>query len=173
MKTTFKQYIQEAALPKATSEMDLLNSINNGKFTKDGTNLRITHDFSCDCDNLKTLKGAPAEVGGYFSCNANSLTSLEGAPSSIGGTLFCNDIEKMKSLKDIHKHILKIGGGAHFRDVPIKMNILGLLKIKGLQYVIIDNKEVERIINKYLPEGDLFACQQELIDAGFEAFAQL
>ena len=33
---------------------------------------------------------------------------------------------------------------------------------------------VEKIINKHLKNGrDIFACQEELIENGFEAFAQL
>jgi hypothetical protein len=49
--------------------------------------------------------------------------------------------------------------------------------IDGLRSVTMDNKEVEDIINKYLNEPmskqRMIDCQNELIDAGFEEYAQL
>jgi hypothetical protein len=56
---------------------------------------------------------------------------------------------------------------------PINECVLGLLKIKKLKKVEIDNKEVEAIINKYLPEGNIVECQSELIEAGFDEYAKL
>jgi hypothetical protein len=61
----------------------------------------------------------------------------------------------------------------HAKRNPIKECILGLLKIKNLTNVTLDNKEVQDIINKYLPEGNIVECQSELIEAGFEEFAKL
>jgi hypothetical protein len=60
-------------------------------------------------------------------------------------------------------------------------NFLGLLKIKGLRefklsYTTKDRDEglkLLKILRKYLPEGDLFDCQEELIEAGFEKVAGL
>jgi len=46
-------------------------------------------DFNCSYNQLTTLEGAPASVGGYFYCSYNQLTSLEGAPSSVGGDFYC------------------------------------------------------------------------------------
>jgi hypothetical protein len=56
---------------------------------------------------------------------------------------------------------------------PILSNVLGLLKIEGLMVVYLLNKEVQAIINKYLPMGDIFKCQEELIEAGFEDYAKI
>ena len=54
------------------------------------------------------------------------------------------------------------------------MKLLGLLLIDGLQKVFLDNMKVRVIINKHLKgDRDVFACQEELIEAGFEDFAQL
>jgi hypothetical protein len=48
------------------------------------------------------------------------------------------------------------------------------LKIDGLTQVLLDNKPVQKIINKYLKgDRDIFACQEVLIEAGFPEFAQL
>jgi len=56
---------------------------------------------------------------------------------------------------------------------PIKSSVLGLVKIKGLTEVMFVNKKLEKIMNKYLPLGDIFDCQEELIEAGLEEFAEL
>ena len=80
---------------------------------------------------------------------------------------------KLTNLKGIHKHLEYCKGVILFQQNPINSHILGLLKIKNLQGVVFTDNSLTDIINKYLPEGNLLGCQQELIDAGFEDFAQL
>ena len=46
---------------------------------------KVTGDFNCCGLGLKSLKGAPQEVGRDFNCSWNKLTSLEGAPREVGG----------------------------------------------------------------------------------------
>ena len=57
--------------------------------------------FNCArCKNLTTLEGAPEEVGWSFVCNScNNLTSLKGAPEKVGGDFYCNKCENLKSLE--------------------------------------------------------------------------
>ena len=50
---------------------------------------KVSGDFSCSNNNLKTLKGAPKSVGGYFYCFGNNLNSLEGCPKYVDGCFFC------------------------------------------------------------------------------------
>ena len=134
MKTTFKQFLQEQTLPKASSEEELLSSIKNGKFTLDGSDLKIDGDFYCYNNKLTSLQGAPSSVGDRFGCNDNQLTSLQGAPQSVGGDFNCPNNKltsldgapqsvdghfvchhnKLTSLHDIHKHIKEIKGYAYF-----------------------------------------------------------
>ena len=61
---------------------------------------RVDKDFYCrDCPSLKSLKGAPQEVGENFSCsNCTSLTSLEGAPQKVGWGFYCSSCTLFKSL---------------------------------------------------------------------------
>ena len=51
---------------------------------------RITGYFDCSELGLKSLKGAPTEVGGSFDCYKNQLTSLKGAPQTVGGDFNCH-----------------------------------------------------------------------------------
>ena len=133
----------------------------------------IDGHFSCSDKKITSLEGAPSSVGFYFNCSYNNLASLEGAPSSIGGNLSCFN-NKLTSLHNIHKQIKHIGGIATFNDNPIISHVLGLLLIDGLKEVFLDNKKVHVIINKHLNgDRDVFACQEELIENGFEDFAQL
>ena len=227
--------LNEIIWKTATSGVELFASIKNGKFTIDGSKLKVDGDFYCYNNKLTSLKGAPASVsvsfycynneltslkgapasvgvnfschnnelislegapssvGGNFSCGENKLTSLKGAPSSVGGTLFCNNNKltslegapssvgrnfschnnELTSLSTIHKIIKEVRGYMNFEDNPIKSSVLGLVKIKGLTNVIFDNKKLEKIMNKYLPLGDIFDCQEELIEAGLDEYAQL
>ena len=57
----------------------------------------VSGDFDCcNCINLKTLKGAPKEVGENFWCDCcSSLTSLEGAPEKVGGCFYCEECDDL------------------------------------------------------------------------------
>lgn len=153
--------------------------------------------------SLKDLSGSPEKVSGYFDCSdCKSLTSFKGSPKFIGETFFasyCDSITTLEgitphindnldlsyctgltSLKDIHKHCEIINGTIFIPD-NVSSHILGVLKIKGLNRVSFQNpahKEVQRIVNEYLQEHRdtpqrLYDCQDALIEAGFEDFAQL
>ncbi len=129
--------------------------------------------FNCYNNKLTSLKGGPTKVGGDYFCSKNKITSLEGVASSIGGDFYCTR-NRLTSLHNIHKQIKHIGGHAEFQQNPIKTHVLGLLLIDGLTEVLLDKRYVEDIINKHLKgDRDVFACQEELIEAGFEDFAKL
>jgi hypothetical protein len=133
----------------------------------------VRRDFFCGGNQLTSLIGSPETIGGDFSCYDNSLTSLDGITPHLPYGLYCRE-NNLTSLKGIHKQIKQIDGIAIFTLNPIKSHVLGLLKISGLTKVEFDNKEVKDILNKHLKgDKDIFACQEELIEAGFPEFAQL
>jgi hypothetical protein len=101
----------------ARSIKELLASIRNGQFTLDGRklvvrgNLSLRHfgltsllgcpkyvsgGFDCSDNQLKTLEGAPQEVGD-FNCSDNNLTSLEGVPQKVERHFVCSN-NKLKNL---------------------------------------------------------------------------
>lgn len=154
----------------------------------------IDGDFSCSALKLTSLKGAPYTVNGRFMCSNNKLTSLEGSPSKVSDDFYCqvNKLSTLEgapsyigdlfncfnnnltSLHNIHKQIKYIGGIAIFEKNPITSHVLGLLMIERLENIRIDNQVVQGILNKHLEgDRDVFACQEELIEAGFEDFAKL
>lgn len=129
--------------------------------------------FLCSYKKLTSLRGSPTTVYGDVFVQKNELASLEGAPSAVHGDFYLND-NRLASLQGIHKHIKYIGGELFVNDNAIRSHVLGVLRIKGLKRVIMDNKYVQNILNKYIAhQGDILDCQQEIIDKGFEDFAQL
>lgn len=145
--------------------------------------------FSCSDNNLKTLKDGPTAVEGTYYCAGNQLTSLEGAPSTANGGFVCND-NFLTSLKDIHLQFKFVNNLMEFKSCPIESHVLGLLKINGLDKVHLTRgtsgmsgynltiakklEKVQEIINKHLKGNrNLFDCQEELEDAGFEEYAKL
>ena len=52
---------------------------------------KVTGNFDCSIIGLKSLKGAPQEVGGNFYCSNNQLTSLKGAPHKVDGNFYCHN----------------------------------------------------------------------------------
>ena len=93
--------------------------INFGKVTGDfncsdlglkslkGAPQEVGKSFWCFRNKLTSLKGAPKEVGGFFNCSSNQLTSLEGAPKKVGGEFNCS-YNQLTSLEGAPK---KVGGG--------------------------------------------------------------
>ena len=55
-----------------------------------GAPTEVGGDFLCKNNQLTSLKGAPKIVGEWFSCFYNKLTSLEGAPKEVGGSFDCS-----------------------------------------------------------------------------------
>ena len=131
-------------------------------------------NFFCANNRLTSLEGAPSHVDGYFNCSVNELTSLAGAPSHVGGDFSCYNNE-LTSLKDVYKHVTEIKGTFYAIKNPIKSHVLGLLLIKGVTEVRLDNKQVEEILNRHFGKGraGMLMAQEELIEAGLEEFAQL
>lgn len=154
---------------------------NNPKLKNlEGAPKKIGSDFYCTANKLESLKGCPKTVGGNLYCSNNELLSLEGCPPIVGGLFECVN-NHLTSLESIHMHIHEIGDYADFEKNPIKSHVLGLLKIKGLKKVFLDNREVQNIINKYLLGDisrtpsirDIVDCQEELMDNDFEDYALL
>ena len=133
---------------------------------------------------VTSLEGCPSEINGDFLCISTKISSLEFAPKVIHGDFTCFD-NKMTSLKDIHKHIHQIDGTIRLNqpswNCRITSNILGLLKIKNLKEIVglgayDPFAKAANIINKYLPNpttAQIIDCQNELIEAGFEEYAEL
>jgi hypothetical protein len=151
-----------------------------------------------DCTGLTSLKGAPKKIDGTFECSGCPIISLEGFPQEgvydvlcrhtnisslqgiareINGSLFLEDNHNLTSLKNIHKFIDTIDGTIFFSCEHVKSNVLGVLKIKGLYGVEAEgNAELNEILNRYLPNptpDKIIDCQNELIEAGFEEYAEL
>lgn len=138
--------------------------------------------FNCGETKIKTLEGSPRIVSGYFDCTHTDIRSLKGAPKEIGLNLYAFGT-KITSLKDVHKYITSIRGDFYAPDI-LKSNILGLLKLKTLRSVILQQGSpalinAVNIINKYLypQKGPLYKnihkCQEEMLEVGLEWFARL
>ena len=129
----------------------------------------------CDYSNAKltSLEGSPKYIGKHFSISKNEIEDFAGAPEHIGGAVdFSNN--KLRSLHNIHKHFKYIHEHIDLDGNPVISHVLGLLLIDGLEKVFMDNTDVQKIINKHLAKDqDVFACQEELIEAGFDEYAQL
>jgi hypothetical protein len=149
---------------------------NNQLTSLEGAPSSVGGYFSCRNNELTSLEGAPASVGGGFDCHSNELTSLEGSPASVGGYFDCNN-NQLTSLEGIHKILKSMNGTFYANKNPLKSHVLGLLLVKGCKNVVLDNKVIEEVLNRYLPNtrGNkaLLECQSELLDLDLEEFAQL
>lgn len=106
-----------------------------------------------------------------------SINDLHKLPRVINASFVCYS-DSLDTLHNFHKHVTTIDHMAEFH-CPFKSNLLPLLMIKSLDHVVLNNvdRKVEQIINNYLPNtrgnDAVYECQNELIDAGFEEYAQL
>ena len=109
-----------------------ITSLTNGMFiwsTVDGY-------FDCNyCRSLKSLEGAPKEVGKGFRCsNCNSLKSLEGAPEKVGWGFYCHSCNSLKSLEGAPK---EVGRNFHCYDCAGKFTKEAVKKISNVKKDII------------------------------------
>lgn len=157
---------------------DFYCAYNSELVSFEGAPEEVTGDFLCyNNQKLTSLKGAPAKITKDFYCAGHkNLTSIEGAPKEIGGDFICRD-NNITSLKGIHKQVTKLSGKFNAEKTPIKSHVLGLLLNGCTGVEEFGNKEVQKILNKYLPNTrgnkGLIECQSELLDAGLEDFAEL
>lgn len=138
---------------------------------------KVGGDFYCGGNELVSLEYSPSKVAGGFVCNVNKLTSLERCPSIVEGVFDCKD-NALTSLRDIHKHIKKIGGSFRCNNNPIKSHVLGLMLIQigGNITTCLDNGlDVDEILNRWKNQGrkGVLGAQRELLDLGYEELAQL
>jgi len=142
----------------------------------DGAPASVGGNFYCDNNQLTSLEGSPASVGGYFVCNNNQLTYLEGSPASVGGYFNCS-YNELTSLEGIHKILKSMNGVFFATNNPLKSHVLGLLLVKGCKEVSLDNKVVQEVLNRYLPNTRgskaVIEAQSDLLDLDLEDFAQL
>ena len=80
---------------------------------------KVKRNFYCNgCRYLKSLEGAPKEVGKICSCsNCYSLTSLEGAPEKVGGSFKCNNCLLLTSLEGAPEEIKEDFECSHCRSL--------------------------------------------------------
>lgn len=147
---------------------------NNNQLTtlKDGPT-GIGKNYLCHRNKLETLEGCPIIINGDFVCYSNKIISLKGAPDRINGNFDCSR-NLLTSLKDIHELFGQIWGNVIFMQNPIKSHVLGLLLIPGIIRIYSDG-EWGDIMNKYIGAGrkGMIDCQNELIEAGLEEYAQI
>ena len=72
--------------------------------TLKGAPREVGESFDCSFNQLTSLEFAPREVGRYFLCVNNQLTSLEGCPKDVGGNFDCSN-NKLSTLKFIPKFV--------------------------------------------------------------------
>jgi len=134
-------------------------------------------------NRLKTLKGCPTFVQNGLILDHNNLKSFDvSEPIKLrSGIQLSNN--KISSLEGIHKKIISMEGFIRLNFNPVKSHLLGVILIpgcRGLSTLSIPLKALQ-IINEYLNKKigidvykeDLYHCQDELTEAGFEEYAKL
>lgn len=178
----FSEFLAEVNYrTQADTIIERINEFNEGRGV--GQNFDLT---GYDTHNIPVqIKDMP---NGEFNVSENQLTSFENFPKEA--RYISARGNKFTTLHNIHKYIHRVPAnfGLDLCNNPIESSVLGLLLIKDLPSVSFDNfkggvklnqtlDKVNTIINKYLPNtrGNeaVYECQEELIDAGYEEYAQL
>jgi hypothetical protein len=133
----------------------------------------VAGSYGCSYNQLTSLVGCAQIIKKNLIAIGNKyLTSLEGGPRSVGGDVSLEFCERLTSLQNVHLHLPE-ARAISILKVPITGPLLGLLRVKGLKWVELDDYKLMSILNKYLPEGNLLACAMELIEAGYDEHAGL
>jgi hypothetical protein len=67
---------------------------------------KMSHDFFCNNNQLRTLEGSPRVVGGDFYCSGNQLTTLEGSPGKVSRSFYCyrNPLISLEGAPEVIKY---------------------------------------------------------------------
>jgi hypothetical protein len=134
----------------------------------------INSDFWCFNNQLTSFEGCARTIKGNLNGNNNKLlTSLEGGPSFVGRSVHLFGCSKLTSLKNIHLHFPEVHGSFGLMNTNVREHMLGLLLVRGLRDITINNSKLLSILRKYLNGGNLLACAVELADAGYYEQAKL
>lgn len=81
----FSQFMKETTKEKAADTTDLINSIRNGVFTKDGTHLKVKDYFNCAGCYLISLVGGPKMSRLHIKLVITTLLALTECPRFVHG----------------------------------------------------------------------------------------
>ena len=95
-----------------------------------GAPQEVGDSFYCFCNKLTSLKGAPQKVRGGFHCESNQLTSLEGAPREVGLWFDCSD-NQLTSLKGAPQ---EVGRWFKCKNNPDLHSLEGIGEVRGVIY---------------------------------------
>jgi len=134
-----------------------------------------SHWHSLASKRLTSLEGCPEFVGCNFNLANNYLSSFKGAPKFILGYLNVT-MNSFTDFKGINEHIKRIDGWLYADENMIDSHVLGLMRIKGLTGVRLSEylRPVQDILNHHIQHAkSIYDCQDALIEANMERFAQL
>lgn len=154
----------------------------------DGPEEVTEHLEASNCRSLVSFKGAPKTVGSLTVEDCPELKSFEGFPEHVKNSASlkgCTNVKTTKGIRFISKtlnvsdctNLEKLEDITHAEEIimwstPIK-NVLYVFNIKNLKKIISSSIKVEQIVNNYLKSNDMLNCQDELIEAGFEEYAEI
>ena len=172
----------EGHFPKIANVIDIsVTSLQHCKFgteqIKDKFELSIKDEG--DEGAVKSFEGLPKEINRVIINNAPTvIRSFKGFPEKVNEVYFYGYGGEF-DVKDFAQFVHSVGIiGCTQSRLKENTPILSLFKLKYLEKLKNDNmivddcKNVFRIVNKYLEDGDVFGCQEELIDQGFDQYAK-
>jgi len=129
---------------------------------------KVTGNFYAEGLALRSLEGAPYEVGKSFILKQNNLSTLVGGPQRVGA--YYNVLKN--PLVNLDGLATSIGDAFSFSYTPT-LPLLRTLAAKRI-WPNPDQVELEKILEKYAGQGRAGAidCKRALVAAGFEGNAR-
>ena len=86
---------------------------------------KVSGGFYCYYNQLRTLEGAPREVGGNFDCDGNQLRTLEGSPREVDGNFYCyeNPLVSLEGAPEVIKIDFR------FNNTVFRYNLQSFLRV--------------------------------------------
>lgn len=142
-------------LEGVSSEENILDEIENGKFTVDRS-ADIVNQLICDNAGLVSLRGCPKIVQGQFNCANNQLVSLKFGPITVNGSYDCSD-NLLSSLEGCPKIVTtnkQYTNGFYCAGNKLSNLVGGPETVIG--YYVCDDNPLESLIGiAHTIEGDL------------------
>jgi len=154
--------------------------VNSLKRSENDLSFFGNHSLDLSNEGLTSLIGCPPEIKGALYLDNNLFSDLVGCTAIIGDGLSLYNNPRLTSLHNIHRHVKQVET-ITVSVSQIKSRVLGLFLIKGLRHISRADPREEwfdivqtRLLDETRPRREnMYYCQEELIEAELQEYAQI
>jgi hypothetical protein len=126
--------------------------------TLDGAPSEVGGNFGCLDNQLRTLEGSPRKVGLDFYCEGNQLRTLEGAPGKIGGNFLCyyNPLISLEGAPDVINKVFRFNNTVFSYNLQSFLNEIDRIKPDEISLLLTHHLFTPEVIKEQITKNPDF-----------------